>query len=140
MIRIIITAALSPVDVDNLSNHVNLVFFSLTFSLNLFSPLLIAALSTTTGIRAMFTMVGVFSTKFEVVKFDGIGNFGIWKRRVKDLLVQQGMVKALYGMKPKSMEVADWKELEAKAVVVIRLCLTDDVMYHVMNNESPAGI
>ena len=47
MIRIIITAALSPVDVDNLSNHVNLVFLSLTFSLNLFSPLLIAALNTT---------------------------------------------------------------------------------------------
>ena len=49
MIRIIITAALSLVDVDNLSNHVNLVFLSLIFSLNLFSPLLIAALSTTTG-------------------------------------------------------------------------------------------
>ena len=47
MIRIIITAALSPVDVDNLSNHVNLVFLSLTFFLNLFSPLLIATLSTT---------------------------------------------------------------------------------------------
>ena len=47
MIRIIITASLSPVDVDNLLNHVNLVFLSLTFSLNLFFPLLIAALSTT---------------------------------------------------------------------------------------------
>ena len=47
MKRIIITVALSPVDVDNLLNHVNLVFLSLTFSLNLFSPLLIAALSTT---------------------------------------------------------------------------------------------
>ena len=86
MIRIIITTALSPVKVDNLSNHVNLVFFSLTFSLNLFSPLLIAALSTTTGIRARFTMVGVFFAKFEVVKFDGTGNFGLWQRRVKDLL------------------------------------------------------
>ena len=33
-----------------------------------------------------------------------------------------------------------WKELEAKAVAVIRLCLTDDVMYHVMDDESPARI
>ena len=140
MIRIIITVALSPVDIDNFSNHVNLVFLSLTFSLNLFFPLLIAALSTTTGIRARFTMARVFSVKFEVVKFDGIGNFGIWKRRVKDLLVQQGMVKALYGMKPKSMEVADWKELEAKVVDIIRFCLANEVMYHVMDDESLAGI
>ena len=52
MIRIIITAALSPVDVDNLSNHVNLVFLSLIFSLNLFFSLLIAALSITSLIWA----------------------------------------------------------------------------------------
>ena len=43
---IIITAALFPVDVDNLPNYVNLVFLSLTFSLNLYSLLLIATLST----------------------------------------------------------------------------------------------
>ena len=85
-------------------------------------------------------MNGVSSAKFEVVKFDGIGNFGIWKRRVKDLLVQQGMVKALYGMKPKSMDVADWKELETKVVVIIRFCLANEVMYHVMDDESLAGI
>ena len=48
IIRIIITAAIFSVDVDNLSNHVNLVFLSLTFSLNLFFPLLIVVLSTTT--------------------------------------------------------------------------------------------
>ena len=34
-------------DVNNLSNHVNLVFLFLTFSLNLYFSLLIAALSTT---------------------------------------------------------------------------------------------
>ena len=47
MIKIIITAALSPVDVDNLSNHINLVFLSLTFFLNLFFSLLITVLNTT---------------------------------------------------------------------------------------------
>ena len=40
-------------------------------------------------------MAGVSFAKFEVVKFDGIGNFGLWQKRVKDLLAQQGMVKAL---------------------------------------------
>ena len=40
-------------------------------------------------------MSGILSAKFEIIKFDGTGNFGLWQRRVKDLLVQQGMVKAL---------------------------------------------
>jgi hypothetical protein len=30
----------------------------------------------------------------------------------------------------------DRNELEAKAVVIIRLCLGDDIMYHVMDEES----
>ncbi|KAK4411837.1 hypothetical protein Sango_0256700 [Sesamum angolense] len=33
--------------------------------------------------------------KFEVVKFDGTGNFGLWQTRVKDLLAQQEILKAL---------------------------------------------
>ena len=31
--------------------------------------------------------------KFEVVKFDGHGNFGLWQKRVKGLLAQQGLLK-----------------------------------------------
>jgi hypothetical protein len=31
--------------------------------------------------------VGTSSEKFDVMKFDGTGNFGLWQRRVKDLLV-----------------------------------------------------
>jgi hypothetical protein len=49
------------------------------------------------------------------------------------------MVKALYGMKPDDMPNIDWKELEAKEVATIWLCLGDDVMYHVMDEESPAA-
>ena len=78
--------------------------------------------------------------KFDVVKFDGSGNFGLWQRRVKDLLVQQGMMKALYGKQPKGMNNMDWKDLEAKAAATIRLCLANDVMYHVMDEESPVAI
>jgi hypothetical protein len=48
-----------------------------------------------------YTMVEIStsSTKFDVMKFNGSSNFGLWRRCVKDLLVQQGMVKALYEMK-----------------------------------------
>ncbi|KAG6675849.1 hypothetical protein I3842_15G125400 [Carya illinoinensis] len=75
-----------------------------------------------------------------MVKFDGSGNFRFWQRKVKDLLVQQGLVKALYGKQLVGMDDMDWKELEAKAVATIRLCLADDVMYHVMDDESPAEV
>jgi hypothetical protein len=74
------------------------------------------------------------------MKFDGSSNFGLWQRRVKDLLVQQGMMKALYGTKPNGMADIDWKELEAKAVATIRLCMGNNVMYHVMDEESPTAV
>lgn len=50
--------------------------------------------------------------KFNVMKFDGFENFGLWQRRVKDLLAQQGMVKALSGKKPEGTSDVDWEELE----------------------------
>jgi hypothetical protein len=86
------------------------------------------------------TGVGTSSAKFDVMKFDGTSNFGLWQRHVKDLLVQQRMVKALYGTKLDDMPDIDWKELEARAVATIRLCLGDDVMYRVMDEESPATV
>jgi hypothetical protein len=58
----------------------------------------------------------------------------------QDLLVQQGMVKALHRTKAEGMEDINQKELEAKAVATIQLCLGDDVMYHVMDEESPTAV
>ena len=59
--------------------------------------------------------------KIDVVKFDGTGNFCLWQRRVKDLLVQQGLVKALYGKakKPEMIMDDEWEELDMKAVSTI---------------------
>ena len=50
------------------------------------------------------------------------------------------MVKALHGTKLEGMVDIDWKELETKAVATIQLCLGDDVMYQVMEEESPAAV
>ena len=88
----------------------------------------------------MMAGICISFAKFDVMKFDGSSNFRLLQRRVKDLLVQQGMVKASYGMKPEGMADIDWKEIEAKAVATIWLCLEDDVMYHVMDEESSATI
>ncbi|KAL0284885.1 UNVERIFIED_CONTAM: Retrovirus-related Pol polyprotein from transposon TNT 1-94 [Sesamum calycinum] len=79
-------------------------------------------------------------TKFEVVKFDGTGNFGLWQTRVKDLLAQQGILKVLRPQKPASMDDEDWEELQQRMAGTIRLCLTDEIMYHVMNLKSPGEV
>ena len=78
--------------------------------------------------------------KFEIVKFNGHGNFGLWQTRVKDLLAQQGILKALRSEKPASMEDEDWEDLKERAAGTIRLCLADEVMYHVMSLSSPGEI
>ncbi|CAA0813915.1 Unknown protein [Striga hermonthica] len=64
-------------------------------------------------------------SKFEVSKFDGHGNFGLWQTRVKDLLAQQGIQKGLHAEKPKGMEDDDWQDLQERAAGTIRLCLAD---------------
>ena len=58
--------------------------------------------------------------KVDIVKFDKIGKFELWQRRLKDLLVQQGLVKVLYGntKKLEKMIYDEWEELEMKAVSV----------------------
>ena len=80
--------------------------------------------------------------KIDVVKFDGTGNFGLWQRRVKDLLVQQGLVKALYEKAKKLETIMDdeWEELDMKVVNTIRLYLADELMYDVMDDVSSAAI
>jgi hypothetical protein len=42
-------------------------------------------------------MVNMASTKYEVEKFKGKNNLSLWKRRMKYLLIQQRVHKALLG-------------------------------------------
>jgi hypothetical protein len=63
-------------------------------------------------------------SRFEVVKFDGYGNFGLWQLRFKDLLTQQGNLAGLAKKKPEKMEADDWEEKQTLAAATIRLCLS----------------
>ena len=56
--------------------------------------------------------------KNEVMKFDGTGNFGLWQRRVKDLLVHRGLVNVLEekAKKPEKMLADDWEVIQMKDV------------------------
>ena len=78
--------------------------------------------------------------KFNIERFDGKINFNIWQSNFKDVLVQQGLLKALQGKKPESMAADEWEELEAKAVSTIRLSLAPEIKYSVLNEKSPSAL
>ncbi|ESQ46603.1 hypothetical protein EUTSA_v10000703mg, partial [Eutrema salsugineum] len=67
------------------------------------------------------------SLKFDIPRFNGKGNFGLWQSRVKDLLTQQGMKKALLEKKPDKIKQDDWDDMQDQAVSTIRFCLSDDI-------------
>lgn len=71
-----------------------------------------------------------------IIKFNGSKKFGLWLKRVKDLLMQQDLVRVLSGKKVEGMSVTNWKEPKAKIVSTIRHCLANEVMYHITDEES----
>jgi hypothetical protein len=59
-----------------------------------------------------------------------------------DLLVQQGLQKALAGKskKPTAMTEWEWEDLDAKALSTIRLCLADEVMFNIVGEDTTSGL
>ena len=49
-------------------------------------------------------------------------------------------MKTLSGKQPKGMNVTDWKDSKIRATSTIRMCLVDEMMYHIMDEESPTTI
>eukprot|EP00253_Pinus_taeda_P027074 PITA_27074 len=82
------------------------------------------------------------SARFEIEKFNGKNNFEIWKVKMHDLLVQQGVVKALMGKSKQPYNIIDdeWDEMDERAVSAIRLCLADDVLFHIVSKTTAAGL
>ena len=82
------------------------------------------------------------SAKFEIEKFNGKNNFEIWKVKMHDLLMQQGVVKALLGKEkqPASIRYDDWDEMDARELSAICLCLVDDVMFNIVSEKTPIGL
>lgn len=80
--------------------------------------------------------------RFEIEKFNGKNNFEIWKLKMHDLLVQQGMAKAMLGRskQPYPMTDDEWNELDGRALSGIRLCLADDVLFNIVSEKTVAGL
>lgn len=51
------------------------------------------------------------TTKFNLEKFYGRNDFGLWRMKMKALLVHQGLVKAIDGEEPVYSEKAPEKEV-----------------------------
>ena len=76
----------------------------------------------------LLLMAKTQSAKFKIENLNGKNNFEIWKVKMHDLLVQQGVVKALLGRskQPYPMTDDEWNELDGRALSGIWLCLADD--------------
>ena len=77
-------------------------------------------------------------TKYDVEKFCGKGNFSLWQRQMKDLLIQQGVQKALLGKEKKleMMKDVEWVEMDEEAASVIRLNLGDEVIHNILEAKT----
>ena len=82
------------------------------------------------------------SFKFEIEKFNGSNNFDLWKVKMRDMLIQQGVAKALVGKakKPYDMSNEDYNEIDEKTLSVIRLCLVDDVLFNIVFETTAVGL
>ena len=60
---------------------------------------------------------------------------------MKDLLIQQGVHKALLGKekKPKTMKDVEWVEMDEKAASTIRLNLGDEVIHNILEAKDRKG-
>ena len=78
------------------------------------------------------------STKYDVEKFCGKGNFSLWQRQMKDLLIQQGVHKALL-REEKKLEVmkdVEQVEIDEKAASIIRLNLGNEVIHNILEAKT----
>jgi len=82
------------------------------------------------------------TTKFKVEKFDEKSNFLLWKMRVTSLLVMEGIHKALLSIEKKLLKMEDdkWNDIDFRTKMTIILCLSDEILYNVMNEETTAGL
>jgi hypothetical protein len=81
------------------------------------------------------------AAKFEIAKFNGqSSSFSLWRVKMKDLLVQQGLHKTLHGQEKFGISAENWEDMDAKALSSIQLSLADDVLREVEEETSAAGI
>lgn len=84
------------------------------------------------------------ASRFEAEKFTGKNDFGLWRMKMRAMLIQQGLSVALDGEKAQAdsdeKAAAKRAEIMAKAHSVVVLCLGDKVLREVAKESTAAGI
>ena len=82
------------------------------------------------------------STKYEVEKFTGSNDFGLWRMKMRAVLVQQGLLEALGGEENMDLAIPEREKrtLLEKAHSAIILCLGDKVLRQVSKEKSAAEV
>ena len=68
--------------------------------------------------------------KLDIKKFDRSVNFGLWQVKMKAILIQNGVQKAIDGVEkmPKRMTTARWEEINSMALSAVKVCLSNEVL------------
>ena len=82
------------------------------------------------------------ATKYDIEKFNGKNDFGLWKMKMEAILIQQGNEKALLLDKdlPESVTENEMQEFQRKAYSSIILSLSDQVMRKVSHEKTVVGV
>lgn len=82
------------------------------------------------------------TTKFDIEKFTGSNDFGLWKIKMEAILIQQGCDEALKGESnmPSTLTQAKKKSMIDKARSAIILCLGDKAPREVAKEKTAVGI
>nr|GEY22899.1 retrovirus-related Pol polyprotein from transposon TNT 1-94 [Tanacetum cinerariifolium] len=76
---------------------------------------------------------------FDIKKFDGTGDFGLWRVKMRALLIQHRCEAALEVL-PDDMEAQAKVELNKKAHCAVILCLGNKVLREVTRETTAAGV
>ena len=82
------------------------------------------------------------NAKFDLEKFTGKNDFGLWRVKMRALLVQQGLQYAILreSKMPEGLSEKEKNEILDKAHSAIILSLGDKVLREVSKEESAAGV
>ena len=71
--------------------------------------------------------------KYEIEKFSGNNSFTLWKRQMKDLLIQQKVHNALFSKSKmlETMKEVEWEKMEETVSSAIPLNLSNEVLNNI---------
>jgi len=92
--------------------------------------------------KGVIDIVGIMGSKWDIEKFTGSNDFGLWNVKIPAVLTQQKCVEALKGEAAMlaSLTQAEKREMIDKAKNAIVLCLGDKVLRDVAREATAASM